>query len=113
MQGYILTMEGERNIILGDDGVRYNFVLQDWQGDDAEPAVDMRVQFEARGANAVYIFLVPDASGLPPIQPSTASSNPPWWLVGLAPLVLVIGGVFLLAIVALLMVQCSDPFPVY
>ena len=114
MQGYILTMEGERNIILGDDGVRYNFVLQDWQGDDAEPAVDMRVQFEARGTNAVYVFLAPDASGLPPIQPSTASSNPPWWLVGLAPLAIVFAGVFLLAIAAGLAVQCSKwSGPVY
>ena len=104
MQGYILTMEGERNVILGDDGVRYNFVIQDWQGGDAEPGVDMRVQFEARGANAVYVFLAPDASGLPPIQPSTASSNPPWWLVGLAPVVIL----FVIVVVAMVAVLLSE-----
>ena len=115
MQGYILTMEGERNVILGDDGIRYNFVLQDWQGDDAEPAADMRVQFEARGANAVYVFLAPDASGLPPIQPSTASSNPSWRLVGLglAIIVLGIGGVALVALVAVLLQSQGGPSAVY
>ena len=117
MQGYILTTERERNVILGDDGVRYNFVLQDWQADDSEPAVDMRVQFEVRGTNAVYVFPLPDASGLPPVQPLTESNDPPRWLWGLGvgmPLVLGIGGVIFVAILALLMVQCGEwDGPVY
>ena len=111
MQGYVLTMEGERKVILGDDGVRYNFVLQDWQHYDDEPAVDMRVQFEARGTNAVNVFPVPDASGPPSAHPSTMSNDPPRWLWGLgfgAPLILGITFVVVVTLIAVLMVQCSE-----
>ena len=71
MQGQILTMGGGRSLILGDDGVRYTFAQQEWQNDDVEAAVGVRVDFEVRGSDAVEIYPVP---GAPPSEPSPAPS---------------------------------------
>ena len=61
MQGYILTTGSARNLILGDDGVRYKFDSLEWRSDDVEPTAGMRVDFEASESNATDIYPVLDA----------------------------------------------------
>ena len=73
MQGVILTAGRARNLILGDDGNRYAFTLDEWQGEDAAPAAGMRVDFEVRGSAAVDIFPIPGDAPTPP----AASPAPP------------------------------------
>ena len=75
MQGVILNAGRERTLVLGDDGVRYTFPLEEWRDDDLEPAVGMRVDFETRGSDAVDIFAIPDAAATPSAQPSPVSST--------------------------------------
>ena len=72
MQGVILSTGRHRNLILGDDGARYTFTLEEWQGEDQEPAVGTRVDFEVRYAQAVDIFPIPGAASSPPTLPSLA-----------------------------------------
>ena len=71
MQGQILTTDSTRNIILGDDGVRYTFISHDWQSEDKEPEVGMRVDFEVQGSEAVDIYPIPGAASTPPSQQSS------------------------------------------
>lgn len=73
MQGQILTMESDASLILGDDGARYGFTPQEWQGGDMKPEVGMRVDFEVRGSDAADIFPIPAAR---PSQASTPSAAP-------------------------------------
>ena len=73
MQGVILTAGRARNLILGDDGNRYAFTLDEWQGEDAAPAAGMRVDFEVRDSAAVDIFPIPGDAPTPP----AASPAPP------------------------------------
>ena len=72
MQGQILTMGSGRNLILGDDGVRYTFAQQEWQNGDIEAVVGVRVDFEVRGSDAVEIYPIPVA---PPNEPFPAPSD--------------------------------------
>ena len=51
MQGVILSAGRARALILGDDGVRYVFTLEEWHGGDLEPEAGMRVDFEVRGSS--------------------------------------------------------------
>ena len=74
MQGVILAAGRARNLILGDDGNRYAFTLDEWRGEDAAPASGMRVDFEVRGSAAVDIFPIPDDA---PMPPATSSAPPP------------------------------------
>ena len=53
MQGVILSAGRARSLILGDDGNRYAFTLEEWQGADAAPEAGMRVDFEVQGSDAV------------------------------------------------------------
>ena len=73
MQGVVLTAGRARNLILGDDGNRYAFTLDEWQGEDAAPASGLRVDFEVRGSAAVDIFPIPGGAPTPP----AASPAPP------------------------------------
>ena len=73
MQGVILSAGRARDLILGDDGARYTFTLEEWQGDDLEPEAGMRVDFEVRGSDAVDIFPILGAASMPP----TLSPPPP------------------------------------
>ena len=78
MQGVILSAGRARNLILGDDGNRYAFTLEEWQGDEAAPAAGMRVDFEVRGSDAVDIFPIPGAAPTPtPPAPTPPAPAPP------------------------------------
>ena len=77
MQGVILSAGRARSLILGDDGNRYAFTLEEWQGADAAPEAGMRVDFEVRGSDAVDIFPIPSSSPTPPVQPSAAPPPEP------------------------------------
>ena len=70
MQGVILSAGRARSLILGDDGNRYAFTLEEWQGADAAPEAGMRVDFEVRGSDAVDIFPIPSSSPTPPPPPT-------------------------------------------
>ena len=70
MQGVILSAGRARSLILGDDGVRYTFTLEEWRSDDVEPEVGLRVDFEVRESNAADIFPIPATE---PVQPSPQS----------------------------------------
>ena len=70
MQGVILSAGRARSLILGDDGVRYTFTLEEWRSDDLEPEVGLRVDFEVRESNAADIFPIPATE---PVQPSPQS----------------------------------------
>ena len=77
MQGVILSTGRARSLILGDDGVRYIFTPSEWQSDDVEPEVGMKVDFEVRGSNAADIFPIPDADPTISAQPSPARPTMP------------------------------------
>lgn len=62
MQGVILSAGSAQGLILGDDGVRYTFTPLGWQDSSAAPVAGMRVEFEARGAQAVGIVPIPGAA---------------------------------------------------
>ena len=74
MQGVILTVGGDRNLILGDDGSRYGFEASEWRGSGSEPVAGTRVDFEAHGSGAIDIIPIPTASTAPSAQTSTATS---------------------------------------
>ena len=74
MQGKILS--AAHGLILGDDGNRYAFTTDEWQGEDVAPAVGMRVDFEVRGSDAVDIFPIPDAASPPSGAPEAPSAEP-------------------------------------
>ena len=80
-QGTVLSSGRAQGIILGDDGVRYTFTPLGWQDQSAAPVVGMRVEFEARGSQAVDInpiagsMFVPGAASQPP--PSAPNSGTP------------------------------------
>ena len=82
MQGQILIVGSDRNLILGDDGVRYAFTSQEWRSGDMEPEAGMTVAFEVQGSDAVGIYPVPAApvnpvAHQPPVQPPPAAPQPP------------------------------------
>ena len=77
MQGVILSAGRARNLILGDDGNRYAFTLDEWQGEGAAPTAGMRVDFEVRGSAAVDIFPIPGAAPTPPAPSPTPSAPAP------------------------------------
>ena len=64
MNGQLLDYSAQTNsgLISGDDGNRYNFVGAEWK-DQAIPNRGMRVDFEAKGGNAVAIYRAMSASG--------------------------------------------------
>ena len=65
MQGSVLSAGSDRNLILGDDGVRYAYVLDEWQNGGVKPETGVRVDFEVRGSEAVDIFPLPSVSTTP------------------------------------------------
>ena len=81
MQGVILSAGSAQGLILGDDGVRYAFTPLGYQGSGA-PTAGMRVDFEARGTQAVAIYPVPGSApppggGIPvPRQPGFPAAAP-------------------------------------
>ena len=78
MQGVILSAGRGRDLILGDDGNRYAFTLEEWQGEEAAPEAGMRVDFEVRGSAAVDIFPIPGAAPTPPApMPTPPVPTPP------------------------------------
>ena len=79
MQGVILSAGRGRDLILGDDGNRYAFTPEEWQGEDAAPEAGVRVDFEVRGSAAVDIFPILGAGGAapaPPAQPAAPEAPP-------------------------------------
>ena len=72
MQGVILSAGRARALILGDDGVRYVFTLEEWQGGDMEPEAGLRVDFEVRGSDALDIFPILGVGSSPPTLSSPA-----------------------------------------
>jgi hypothetical protein len=77
MQGYVISTERDRSLILGDDGGRYTFSSLEWQNDNMQPEVGMRVDFEVQDSGAVEIYPIPVASPTPTIESSSASSTLP------------------------------------
>lgn len=77
MQGYVISIERDRRLILGDDGVRYTFTSLEWKSDDIEPEVGIRVDFVVQDSDAVEIYPIPVASPAPAIESSSASSTLP------------------------------------
>ena len=75
MQGVILSEGGTRPLILGDDGVRYTFTLEEWRSDNLEPVAGTRVDFEVRGSNAADIFAIPGAAATLSARPSPMSAT--------------------------------------
>ena len=82
MLGVILSTGRDRNLILGDDGVRYPFPLSSWQSDLEDPAVGMRVQYdirniEGRGSVATGVLLVLESRDVAggPAEPHLVSSS--------------------------------------
>ena len=74
MQGKILS--ASQGLILGDDGNRYAFTTDEWQDEDVNPEVGMRVDFEVRGSGAADIYPIPGASPMPPVQPPSPAAPP-------------------------------------
>ena len=64
MRGQVLgvdTRTGE-GLVAGDDGRRYRFTPQDW-AQRGEPAIGVKVDFEAEGDRALSVFPTPAAVG--------------------------------------------------
>lgn len=64
MRGQVLgvdTRTGE-GLVAGDDGKRYRFTPQDW-AQRGEPAIGVKVDFEAEGDRALSVFPMPVAAG--------------------------------------------------
>jgi len=64
MRGQVLgvdTRTGE-GLVAGDDGRRYRFTPQDW-AQRGEPAIGVKVDFEAEGDRALSVFPMPAAVG--------------------------------------------------
>lgn len=94
MQGLVLNVGDDQNLILGDDGVRYWFAVNEWREKEAAPEIGMRVDFDVQDSNATDIYFVPSSSPLfsaqmepliadadsvasPPEQPSKRCSSAP------------------------------------
>ena len=70
MQGSVLSAGSDRNLILGDDGVRYAFVADEWQGGDVMQEAGVRVDFAARGLKRWISNPIPTVlSSSPPPPP--------------------------------------------
>ena len=76
MQGVILSAGRARGLILGDDGNRYALTPEEWQSDDVTPEAGMRVDFNVRGSDAVYVFPIPGAAFTPAVQPTAQGASP-------------------------------------
>lgn len=64
MRGQVLgvdTRTGE-GLVAGDDGRRYRFTPEDW-AQRGEPAIGVKVDFEAEGDRALSVFPMPVESG--------------------------------------------------
>ena len=64
MRGQVLgvdTRTGE-GLVAGDDGRRYRFTPEDW-AQRGEPAIGIKVDFEAEGDRALSVFPMPAAAG--------------------------------------------------
>lgn len=62
MRGQVLgvdTRTGE-GLVAGDDGQRYRFTPEDW-AQRGEPAIGIKVDFEAEGNRALSVFPMPEA----------------------------------------------------
>jgi TM2 domain-containing membrane protein YozV len=78
MRGQVLgvdTRTGE-GLVAGDDGNRYRFTPEDW-AQRGEPAIGIKVDFEANGERALSVFPMPDAAGHRPVAvpPAAAPAN--------------------------------------
>ena len=105
MQGKILSAASQsvEGLILGDDGVRYPFTLEEWRSDEIAPADGMRVEFGVRGSDAAEVHPIPEASPTPPTR-RPARKRLLWaMLVGVGALV-VLG-----IIVTVALGTCTDP----
>ena len=97
MQGSILIVGDNRNLILGDDGARYEFASDQWRSVDTTPVVGLRVDFVAHGSNAVDIYALhvaatpraPDATVADPSPPVAEPGEPPLMKQRLGPLLFV------------------------
>ena len=76
MQGLVLRVGDDCNLILGDDGARYSFDVSEWRDSDTTPEAGARVDFDVRGANAAEIYLIPVGSPLRDVQPHQPPSSP-------------------------------------
>ena len=64
MRGQVLgvdTRTGE-GLVAGDDGQRYRFTPEDW-AQRGEPAIGIKVDFEAEGDRALSVFPMPEIGG--------------------------------------------------
>lgn len=64
MRGQVLgvdTRTGE-GLVAGDDGQRYRFTPEDW-AQRGEPAIGIKVDFEAEGDRALSVFPMPETGG--------------------------------------------------
>ncbi|NIJ28717.1 TM2 domain-containing membrane protein YozV [Sphingomonas insulae] len=59
------TRTGE-GLVAGDDGNRYRFTPEDW-AQRGEPAIGIKVDFEASGERALSVFPMPDTAGHRPV----------------------------------------------
>jgi TM2 domain-containing membrane protein YozV len=73
MRGQVLGVDvrtGE-GLVAGDDGRRYRFTPDDW-AQRGEPAIGVKVDFEAEGDRALSVFPMPSAEGrVAPIAPAS------------------------------------------
>ena len=82
MRGQVLgvdTRTGE-GLVAGDDGKRYRFTPEDW-AQRGEPAIGVKVDFEAEGDRALSVFPMPAEGGTrhvlapPPPRPPAGDRN--------------------------------------
>ena len=64
MRGQVLGVDTRTGdgLVAGDDGRRYRFTPEDW-AQRGEPAIGIKVDFEAEGDRALSVFPMPDAAG--------------------------------------------------
>lgn len=80
MRGQVLGVDARtgEGLVAGDDGNRYRFAPEDW-AQRGEPAIGLKVDFEANGERALSIFPLPDAVSprhvLAPPPPRAADSG--------------------------------------
>jgi hypothetical protein len=65
MRGQILGLEGDRIILLGDDGARRACPIGEWRT-AVPPQIGQWVDFVAEGEGAREAYLIPHLSGVPP-----------------------------------------------
>ena len=77
MRGQVLGVDqrtGE-GLVAGDDGQRYRFTPEDW-AQRGEPAIGIKVDFEAEGDRALSIFPMPAAPGVAAVPARAAPREP-------------------------------------